>query len=556
MTELRSTPAPAAETRGGADRPPPAEWARPALLVALLTVVAVVAVGVVARFVTGSPLWLDEAMSVTIARLDLADLPAALRRDGHPPLYYLLLHGWTALFGDGDLAARSLSGLFGVLTLPLAWCSGRRAAGRSGAVAALVVVAMSPFAVRYATEARMYAMVIALVFAGHLLVRDALDRDGATGPRRLVGLAAVAGALYLTHYWSFYLAAVTVVALAVVGRRDPRRWRRRAACRAGIGIVGGGAVFLPWLPSFLSQLGATGTPWGTAARPTDVFGVTLVDFGGPDAEGLLLAVVVAVLAVLGLFAVGRARGTGASATPGTIELDLRTSPSVRGEVVVAVATLAVGTLVGFATDAAFASRYAATVFPLVVVVAARGISVIPAPRGRIVALAVVAALGAAGLVRNVIDERTQAEQLAAAIAAAAGPDDIVVTCPDQLGPAMVRALDQQGAGTLRVAGYPTLARPERIDWTGYEERNDAADPSAVAVEVLASTAPEATVWLVLNPSYRTFEGQCELLELVLGTARPVREVLPAAPGRFFENGELLAFGPTGSTPRTPAPGAG
>jgi hypothetical protein len=35
--------------------------------------------------------------------------PGLLRQDGSPPLYYLLLHGWMALAGDGEAAARSLS---------------------------------------------------------------------------------------------------------------------------------------------------------------------------------------------------------------------------------------------------------------------------------------------------------------------------------------------------------------------------------------------------------------------------------------------------------------
>ena len=59
---------------------------------AQLAVLAVIAVGVVMRFVTASPLWLDEALSVHIAGGE-EDLGDALRRDGHPGLYYLLL-GW------------------------------------------------------------------------------------------------------------------------------------------------------------------------------------------------------------------------------------------------------------------------------------------------------------------------------------------------------------------------------------------------------------------------------------------------------------------------------
>ena len=78
----------------------------PALLVG-----GVVLAGVALRFITRSDLWLDEALSVNIARLPLSQLHTALRHDGAPPLYYLLLHVWTSAFGTTDVAVRALSGV-------------------------------------------------------------------------------------------------------------------------------------------------------------------------------------------------------------------------------------------------------------------------------------------------------------------------------------------------------------------------------------------------------------------------------------------------------------
>src|SRR3954469_24431478 len=107
----------------GRDAPLAARWV---LAVGALVVV----VGIVLRFVVRSQLWLDEALSVNIARLPIAQIPGALRHDGAPPLYYVLLHGWMALFGTGDTAVRALSGLCAVATLPLLYFAGRRIGGR------------------------------------------------------------------------------------------------------------------------------------------------------------------------------------------------------------------------------------------------------------------------------------------------------------------------------------------------------------------------------------------------------------------------------------------
>ena len=94
-------------------------------------VAAVVAVGVALRFFARSDLWLDEALTVNVARLPLARLPEALRHDGAPPLYYVLLHVWMRLFGTGDAAVRSLSSICAVASLPFAWMAGRRVGGRA-----------------------------------------------------------------------------------------------------------------------------------------------------------------------------------------------------------------------------------------------------------------------------------------------------------------------------------------------------------------------------------------------------------------------------------------
>ena len=53
-----------------------------------------IAAGLFLRFWTRSGLWLDEALTVNIARLPLHDIPDALKHDGAPPLYYYLLHFW------------------------------------------------------------------------------------------------------------------------------------------------------------------------------------------------------------------------------------------------------------------------------------------------------------------------------------------------------------------------------------------------------------------------------------------------------------------------------
>src|SRR5918997_2427541 len=89
--------------------------------------------------------WIDEAISVGIASHDLDDIPRALRLDGSPPLYYLLLHGWMQLFGAGETATRALSLIFALLAVPVAWWAAGAVFDRRAAALAAVAAAACPF---------------------------------------------------------------------------------------------------------------------------------------------------------------------------------------------------------------------------------------------------------------------------------------------------------------------------------------------------------------------------------------------------------------------------
>ena len=208
----------------------------------VLGVLGVLALGVVLRFVCQSDMWADEVLSVNIARLPLGRITTALRHDGAPPLYYLLLHAWMRVFGTGTASVRALSGLAGTLTLIPMWFIGRRldlrrvrlglAPADAPAVvawSALLLFALSPFAIRYSTEARMYALVMLFVALGYLAVVRALERPTAV---RLVERGAAHRRVAL------HPLLVVLAARGHRGRRGrgrgPRRSRRtcRAAARA------------------------------------------------------------------------------------------------------------------------------------------------------------------------------------------------------------------------------------------------------------------------------------------------------------------------------------
>lgn len=502
---------------------PAAELAR----VDVVVVALLVAAGVLLRFVTTSPLWLDEALSVNIASLPLGDIGDALRQDGHPPLYYWLLHGWMSLVGEGDGAVRALSGLFGLLSLPLAYEAGRRRAGHAAGLLVLALTAVTPWCVRYATEARMYGLVLTLVFAGWLLADDLLERPDR---RRWAALAVVTGGAVLSHYWVLYLGVAAAALVALRWWRGDRA-ARAGAVRVGTALAAGAVAFVPWAPVFADQLARTGTPWASAGAPTTavVELVGAVGGGSRYPEAVLFGFLFLILVLLGLTMVPEGRHR--------VGVELTTVPGVRAEVVVGTAAFAVGVVANQLTDAAFQGRYAAAFLPMLLIAGGVALARLPHPWPRRIAGIGMVGLASVGLFANVADERTMGEEFAHAIAADAGPDDVVAICPDQLGPATLRSLPDE----IDAVGLPALERPARIDWRDYAQRNESADPAA-AVAALLERAGSGTVWLVINTHYRTYEGYCEGVQAGLQAARPVSGiVVPDRGGEVFEGATLLRF---------------
>jgi hypothetical protein len=512
-------------------------------------VVAIVA-GVVARFYQPSPMWLDEALTVNIAALPIGEIPEALRADGHPPLYYLVLHAWMNLVGTSTGAVRALSGILSVASLPLAWLVGRRIGGAPLGLLAAAVLAASPYAIRYGTENRMYALMGLLVLAGWLVVGDLWRGSGARW--RVPLLAVITAAALLTHYWALFLVAATAAVVAWRFACAGRCWpggadpTRRAVVRSGAqailaALVAGGAVFALWLPSFLTQLRSTGTPWAVAPRPTAALGTALGDLVAPRVTEQLLGTAIAGVLVLLALTGRRAPGPGA-----VTEVVWRTVPGVRVASAVGAATLVVGIGAGLAGNTAFEPRYAMVVAPIVVVVLATGLAVVGSRVARLGLAAALFAVGAFAVGAELASPRTQAGEIAIAIAADAVPGDVVAWCPDQLGPGgdreLVAALGE-GAGDLTRVVLPTLDPPGRVDWTDYGERNAAADPGEATSGIVNAAGEAGAVWFVMSPGYRTLEGFCEAVAAGLATQLgPPAEVV-ALDDNIFEPATLLRFSP-------------
>jgi len=192
--------------------------------VQVLALLAVVGASLAYRVYVASEcsLWFDEAS--TIHDVD-APLPELLRGPSreHPPLMFWLVRLATALLGRSELGLRAVSLAFGCLLLLAVYLLALELGlGATRALVPVASLAVTPFFIRHATEARQYAMMaafttLATVFALRLLAR----------PLRLswlVGLAVCSVAAAATHFFALPYALVLWGSVAV---GTLRAWKLR-----------------------------------------------------------------------------------------------------------------------------------------------------------------------------------------------------------------------------------------------------------------------------------------------------------------------------------------
>ncbi len=96
----------------------------------------------------------------------------------HPPLYSLLNHFWMRAFGTAPAIMRLLPALLSALALPVSYWLARELGWRGRApLLAVALIAVSPFQIAYAQEARQYSLLVLCTLAASAALLRCLRRD-------------------------------------------------------------------------------------------------------------------------------------------------------------------------------------------------------------------------------------------------------------------------------------------------------------------------------------------------------------------------------------------
>lgn len=189
----------------------------------------------------------------------------------HPPLYFVLSRLWMQWLGNSPAALRSLATLLSLLSLPLMYALAEELfASRPVALLATTLLAVSPFEILFAQNARQYGLLMTAVIASHWLLLRALRLEATNQSIRATLKNWALYTLALTLGWYTHpLFALAVLAQAVyVILRGLANWSQRLQqlrsfgwfCLSGVGAI---VLYLPWIQVLLnnSQRAAAVTDW-------------------------------------------------------------------------------------------------------------------------------------------------------------------------------------------------------------------------------------------------------------------------------------------------------
>ncbi len=480
-------------------------------VVAAVLLALAIAAGAWLRFahLGNSPFWRDEASFAFMAVKPFGEFLDVLRRDVHAPLYFLLLRGWSALFGQSEYALRSLGAALSLLCIPALYVLARPALGAVWAAVAALLLAVNPGQLYAATDIMVYSL-LTLLALGAAATFDRALASGRHAVWALHGLCLV-GMAY-THMWGYYvwacLGAVAAWLLVAHVRRERRApgWLRPYVFTNALAVV----LTVPWLIQSFRQAGSRSMDH--LVTTPGFFGMLTASFDWWFNSRQVIFVV-GMLAVFLPLLLTHAYKRPADSTR------FRTG-------------LLIALFVAFGPQwlcfqvsywkSHYVQRYTIECIPFFIVLVAGALSVMR-PRALAVALAMFIAVWPLvpldrdfDGVRHARYRRSAVPMLAERVAREARAGDVIFIYPEFY----ASTFNWYYRGDLPQICYPALGRVESVDWHTFAERVEDPDSFDAAVDAVHQRlAPGGRLWFIYQPAYAGKFGNIDYRDVYARLAR-------------------------------------
>jgi 4-amino-4-deoxy-L-arabinose transferase-like glycosyltransferase len=171
------------------------------------------------------PLWLDEVVSLHNAGVfGAGGLRALAGADHIAPLHSMLLWAVISLGGESAVPLRLPSALFGIATVPVVFILAKRLLGSTRtALIGAALAAVSPYAIWYSQEARMYSLFLLCACLYVIVAWPVVSRS--LGFLELSALTVITTAgLYTQHYMIMLTVAFGLFLVSRGGLTQKKAW--------------------------------------------------------------------------------------------------------------------------------------------------------------------------------------------------------------------------------------------------------------------------------------------------------------------------------------------
>lgn len=192
------------------------------------------------------------------------DTVNSLKGNVHTPLYFVLTRFWVVLFGDSVAVTRSFSAVISLLVFPcLYWLCRELFELPLVPWLAMAIVAISPFHVLYAQEARMYSLMTATIVLSGASLLSAL-RVKTYLSWGIYAVSLVCG--FYTHlFFAFIALGQGIYVLVIEGLRLTKNLRDYL-----LASLASLLIFLPWILMIFSNLESVEKVTSGARRKTAI----------------------------------------------------------------------------------------------------------------------------------------------------------------------------------------------------------------------------------------------------------------------------------------------
>ncbi|MEW5856605.1 MAG: glycosyltransferase family 39 protein [Cyanobacteriota bacterium] len=173
---------------------------------------------------------------------DLMDTVSSLSVDSpeHPPLYFVMARLWVQLFGNSVAATRSVSAVISLLAFPcIYWLCLELFESPLAGWIAIALIAVSPFHVVYAQEAREYSLWMVTILLSSAALLQAIRLK--TKIAWVIYAVTVVISLY-TYFFSILVLIAHGLYVAITAS-----WRLNKTILSYLfAVSAGGIIFIPW----------------------------------------------------------------------------------------------------------------------------------------------------------------------------------------------------------------------------------------------------------------------------------------------------------------------